>query len=101
MTQQVITDEDFAKLVKMTKLTLTDDEKKSIHGQLDEALKAVEVFDELDLQDVPPLSHPGDLKNVMRADVVKSSFSQLEALSNAPASHDGYFMVKGVLEEQS
>lgn len=97
----IISDDDFAKLVRMTKLTLTDDEKKSIHSQLDEALKAVEVFDELDLKDVTPLSHPGDLKNVMRADVVKPSFSQLEALSNAPASHDGYFMVKGVLEEQS
>lgn len=97
----IISDADFAKLVKMTKLNLSDSETKSIHGQLDEALKAVEVFDELDLIGVPPLSHPGNLKNVMRNDVVKPSFSQAEALSNAPASHDGYFMVKGVLEEQS
>lgn len=97
----VISDTDFAKLVKMTKLTLSDDEKKSIHTQLDEALKAVEVFDELDLSGVLPLSHPGELRNVMREDVVKPSFTQVEALSNAPASHDGYFMVPGVLEEQS
>ena len=96
-----ITPADFAKLVKMTKLTLTDDEKKSIHAQLDEALKAIEVFDELDLTDVPPLSHPGELTNVMRDDIVKPSFTQEEALSNAPASHNGYFMVPGVLEDQS
>jgi aspartyl-tRNA(Asn)/glutamyl-tRNA(Gln) amidotransferase subunit C len=97
----VISDTDFAKLVKMTKLTLSHDEKKIIHEQLDEALKAVEVFDELDLDGVPPLAHPGNLENVMRDDVIKPSFSQMEALSNAPASHDGYFMVPGVLEEQA
>jgi aspartyl-tRNA(Asn)/glutamyl-tRNA(Gln) amidotransferase subunit C len=97
----VISDDDFAKLVKMTKLTLSDDEKKSIHSQLDEALKAVEVFDELDLAGVPPLSHPGQLQNVMRNDIIMPSFAQSEALSNAPAKHDGYFMVSGVLEDVS
>lgn len=97
----VISDSNFAKLIKMTKLTLDDDEKKSIHAQLDEALKAVEVFDELDLTGVSPLSHPGGLTNVMREDIVKPSFSQEEALANAPASHKGYVMVKGVLEEQT
>lgn len=97
----VISDTNFAKLVKMTKLTLSEEEKKSIHAQLDEALKAVEVFDELDLIGVPPLSHPGGLTNVMREDVVTPSFSQEEALVNAPASHDGYFMVNGVLSEQT
>lgn len=97
----VISDVDFAKLVKMTKLTLSDEEKTTIHGQLDEALKAVEVFDELDLAGVSPLSHPGEMTNIMREDVIKPSFSQEEALSTAPANHDGYFMVPGVLEEQT
>ena len=100
-TKQVITDTDFAKLVKMTKLTLSDEEKVSIHSQLDEALKAVEVFDELDLKNVVPLSHPGNLQNVMREDLVIDSFSQEEALSNASAQHNGFFMVSGVLEDQT
>lgn len=95
----IISDNDFTKLVKMTKLTLNDDEKKSIHPQLDEALKAVEVFDELDLTGVPPLSHPGGLTNVMRKDIIKPSFSQEEALANAPDSHAGFVMVPGVFEE--
>lgn len=96
----MISDLDFAKLVKMCKLTLSDSEKKVIHSQLDEALKAVEVFDELDLKGVPPLSHPGELTNVMREDVVRDSFTQAEALSNAPGVHAGFVMVRGVLEEQ-
>jgi len=99
--KQVISDSDFSKLVKMTKLTLADDEKKTIHSQLDEALKAIEVFDELELKGVPPLSHPGGLTNVMREDVINPSFTQAEALSNAPNSYHGFFMVKGILEEQN
>lgn len=101
ITTQVINDTEFAKLVKMCKLTLSEEEKISIHSQLDEALNAIKVFDELDLKDVPPLSHPGNLQNVMRDDVIGESFTQSESLSNAPASHKGYFMVKGVLEDQS
>lgn len=98
--KSVINDSDFAKLVKMTKLTLSDSEKTTIHSQLDEALKAVEVFDELDLTGIPPLEYPGELSNVMREDIVESSFTQEEALANAPASHNGYVLVKGVLEDQ-
>ncbi len=97
----IISDSDFTKLVKMTKLTLSTEEKTAIHSQLDEALKAIEVFDELDLTGVVPLSHPGNLNNIMRDDIVKPSFTQAQALSTAPSSHNGYVMVKGVLEEQS
>lgn len=98
---QIITDTDFARLEQMARLKLTAEEKQTIHGQLDEALHAVEVFNELDLTGVPPLAHPGELENVMREDIVTSSFTQTEALQNAPAVHGGYVMVPGVLEEQS
>lgn len=96
-----ISDTDFAKLETMARLTLTDQEKQTIHSQLDEALKAIKVFDELDLEGVPPLSHPGNLTNVMREDEVKESFTQKEALANAPATHAGYFMVPHVLGGES
>lgn len=98
---QIITDADFVRLEQMARLKLSAEEKQTIHGQLDEALKAVEVFDELNLTGVPPLAHPGELENVMREDVITPSFTQAEALQNAPASHAGYVMVPGVLEDQT
>jgi aspartyl-tRNA(Asn)/glutamyl-tRNA(Gln) amidotransferase subunit C len=101
MTQTTVSDADFAKLQQMARLTLSDAEKATIHAQLDEALHAIEVFDELDLTGVPPLTHPTGLENVMREDVVTPSFSQEEALQNAPMSHGGYIMVPGVFEEQA
>lgn len=99
-TQVQISDDVFSKLEKMAKLTLTSEEKSKIHSQLDEALKAVKVFDELELDNVEPLSHPGNLHNVMREDIVTPAFTQTEALQNAKAQHNGYFMVPGVLESQ-
>ena len=91
---------DFAKLKNQAQLTLTSDEEQLIHAQLDEALQAVAVFDELDLSSVPPLAHPSGVNNVMREDVITPSFSQAEALKNAPATHNGYVMVPGVFAEQ-
>lgn len=100
-TNNSISDADFKKIERMSKLSLTNDERPKIHAQLDEALKAVTVFDNLVLANVPPLEHPGGLKNVMREDVITESFTQKQALANAPASHDGYVMVPGVFEDQS
>ena len=96
-----ISDSDFAKIQRMARLTLSDEEKSTIHNQLDEALKAIKVFDELDLSKVAPLEHPGGLKNVLRDDVITPSFTQEQALQNAPQKLNGYVMVPGVFEEQS
>ncbi len=101
MTGSAVSDADFAKLQKMAKLTLSDEEKAKVHAQLDEALKAIEVFDELDLAGVPPMTHPTGLENVVREDVVTPSFTEEQALQNAPATHAGYIMVPGVFEEQA
>lgn len=97
----IISDSDFKKIERMSKLTLSADESPKIHEQLDEALKAISVFDKLDLKDIPPLEHPGGLKNIMREDVVSPSFTQDQALKNAKNTHDGYIMVPGVFEDQS
>lgn len=91
---------DFAKTVTMARLQLDPQESKLIHSQLDEALKAIEVFDELDLKTVEPLAHPSGLTNSTRPDVVTPSFTQEQSLQNAHTTHQGYVMVPGVFEEQ-
>jgi len=42
-------------------------------------------------------------KNVTRKDIVdeKASFTQAEALANAPQQQDGYFVVPQVLKQQN
>ncbi len=48
---------------------------------------------ELDLDDVPPTSHPLDLVNVLADDEPAPSLPRELALKNAPASEDGAFLV--------
>ena len=46
---------------------------------------------ELDLEGVPPTSHPLDLVNVLAEDEPVPSLSREEALANAPDPEDGFF----------
>lgn len=91
---------DFTKLVKQANLVLSDDEKTKIHTQLDEALGAVKVLDELDTSEVNKTSSASGLTNVLRDDEVISSFTQAEALQNASLIHNGYFVVPAIFESQ-
>ena len=96
-----ISQADFAKLVGQAKLSLKNQEKEEIRSQLNEALDAIAVFDELDIEGVKALNQPiEDAHNVWREDVVKPSFSQEEALSEASSTLDGYFMVDAIFEEE-
>lgn len=95
-----LSDTDFAKLVKQANLMLDEADRAEIHPQLDEALKAVQVFDELDTSDVMPLAQPiKDLTNVWREDEVQDSLPADLALSQGN-THNGYFMVNNVFESQ-
>ena len=50
--------------------------------------------------DVPPTTHPMPLVNVFRADVVRPSLTDEQALSGAPVGRDDRFRVPRILEEE-
>lgn len=94
-----ISSSDFAKLQAQAKLTLGIEEQKTILSQLNEALEAIRVFDELKTENVKPLAQPIEgTHNVWREDKVEASLPQEEVLSQAK-SHDGYIMVPAVLDQ--
>ena len=84
-------------LIKLTKLSLTPEEKVKIEHQLEEAWTAVEELEQVDLQGVDKLTHPTGLRNVTRPDKVEPSLSQAEALSQAKRTCQGYFVVDRIL----
>ena len=51
-------------VAKLARLALTDEEVERFRGQLSAILEAVGKVSELDLEGVPPTSHPLDLVNV-------------------------------------
>ncbi len=80
-------------VAKLARLALTEDEIERLGAQLDSILEAVGKVAELDLDDVPPTSHPLDLVNVLADDVPRPSLDRDAALANAPEADNGAFKV--------
>ncbi len=88
-----ITREQVLHVAKLARLALTEDELERLEGQLGAILEAVGKVSELDLDDVPPTSHPLDLVNVFAEDEPRPSLDRDVALANAPEAEEGAFKV--------
>jgi aspartyl-tRNA(Asn)/glutamyl-tRNA(Gln) amidotransferase subunit C len=88
-----ITREDVLHVAGLARLELTDEETERLGEQLNAILEAVGKVSELDLEDVPPTSHPLDLVNVWADDEPRPSLPVEEGLANAPEREDGFFRV--------
>ena len=88
-----ISREEVLHVAKLARLALTEDEIERLGAQLDSILEAVGKVAELDLDDVPPTSHPLDLVNVLADDVPRTSLDRDAALANAPEADNGAFKV--------
>jgi len=77
----------------LARLALDEQEVERLTRELDRILEAVGVVAELDLDDVPPTSHPLDVVNVWAEDEPHQSLSVDEVFANAPAREGGSFRV--------
>lgn len=91
---------DIKQVAKLANLTLTKEEEEKFSRQLLETTKYIEGLDEVDTTGVEPTSQVTGLENITREDIVKPSLSQDEALKNAASTHNGFFKVKGVLNNE-
>ena len=65
---------------------------------LNNIIATLEPITHFELDGVEPTFHPiGGLVNVMREDVAEESFTQEQALANAPVQQDGSFVVPAIL----
>ncbi len=77
----------------LARLELREGEVERLGTQLNDILAAVSKVSELDLEDVPPTSHPLDVVNVWAEDEPRPSLAAREALANAPEQEGDYFRV--------
>ena len=97
MTQHV-TEKDVAAIAEYTRIGLTAEEVKEMTVDLNAIIDSLKPITEYDLEGVEPTFHPiGDLSNVMREDVERPSFTQQEALENAPHQEDDCFLIPSIL----
>ncbi len=95
-----ITTVDVARVAKLARLRLDDDELQRFTGQLADVLDHAADLQTLDLEGVEPMAHPIALRNVVRDDVPGPAMDRDEILAAAPASEDGMFRVPPVLGEE-
>ena len=81
-----ITPEAVAKVAKLARLSLSDDELLQATHQLSDMLDHFADIDALDLDGVEPMTHPTPIANVMREDIEMDCLDRDEVLAAAPAA---------------
>ena len=93
-----LTPEDVARLARLARIDLTQEELERLAPQLDVIMASNALVSQVATADVPPTSHPLPMTNVFRPDVVTESLPVADALRMAPASQDDRFKVPRILE---
>ncbi|MCR4418184.1 MAG: Asp-tRNA(Asn)/Glu-tRNA(Gln) amidotransferase subunit GatC [Ignavibacteria bacterium] len=84
-------------IAELAHLKLKDDEIEKFQQELNQILEYVDKLNELETENVEPLSHPLPVINVAREDKLVPSVKREEALKNAPDSTEEFFKVPKVI----
>jgi aspartyl-tRNA(Asn)/glutamyl-tRNA(Gln) amidotransferase subunit C len=89
---------DVKYVAHLARIGLSPEEERAMAAHLGGILGYIEKLKELDVTNVEPTAHAVPMVNVMRADMVRPSLSQEEAMANAPAQANGLFLVPKIVE---
>lgn len=93
-----VTRKEVEHIAELARLELTESELEEYTVQLNQILEYVEKLNELDTENVQPLSHPVEAVNIFRDDVLKPSIDREGVLKNAPSKDEDFFMVPKVID---
>lgn len=96
-----VTKKEVEKIAELAKLKFSEEELENFTHQMNDILKYMEKLNELNTDNVEPLSHPIESTNVFRNDELKSSISTNDALKNAPLADEDYFKVPKVIQDKN
>ncbi|MCM1246707.1 MAG: Asp-tRNA(Asn)/Glu-tRNA(Gln) amidotransferase subunit GatC [Roseburia sp.] len=89
----IITDETIEYVGILAKLELSDEEKEQAKKDMGRMLDYIDKLNELDTENVEPMSHVFPVDNVFREDVVTNDDDREQMLANAPKKKEGTYMV--------
>lgn len=95
-----VTKKDVEKIAELARLKFTDKELENFTPQMNEILSYMDKLNELDTENINPLSHPVEQTNVFREDELKPSISTENALKNAPSKDEHHFKVPKVIGDK-
>lgn len=94
-----VTKNDVKKIAELARLEFTEGEIENYTDEMNKILGYMEKLNELDTENVEPLSHPIENTNIFREDIVKESTDREEALKNAPNATSEHFKVPKVISQ--
>jgi aspartyl-tRNA(Asn)/glutamyl-tRNA(Gln) amidotransferase subunit C len=98
-----LTEKDVRYVSDLAHLELTEEEVKKFLPQIDSILDYMQKLNELDTTHVEPMAqvtYPAAENPSVRSDVPRKTFTQEEALSNAPDPSTDCFKVPQVIEKE-
>ena len=90
---------DVEKIAKLSRLTLSDDEKKSTLEKLNAVFELVEKMQTVNTDGVEPMAHPHEVALRLREDKVTETDHAAEYLAVAPEVRNRMYIVPHVIEE--
>ncbi|HUZ88837.1 MAG TPA: Asp-tRNA(Asn)/Glu-tRNA(Gln) amidotransferase subunit GatC [Candidatus Acidoferrales bacterium] len=92
--------DDVRHVALLARLGLGEGDEAYYTDQLDSILGHIDRLSEVDVDSVPATAQVVALEHRLRADEARPGMGQERALSNAPASREGFFVVPAILEEE-
>jgi len=99
MSEPKISMAELEHIAKLARINLSESEKTTFLPQLESVLNYLDILNQVNTDNIEPTFRVNEQKNVLREDIVKDSLSQTEALSAAPKTQDGYFVVPGTIKK--
>lgn len=86
------------KIAHLARVKVTDEEAKSLEAELSSILTWVEQLNEVDTDDVEPMTSAVETEMKKREDIVTDGGYAARITRNAPKSDDNFFVVPKVVE---
>lgn len=93
-----VSEKDVEYVAQLSRLILTDDEKKMFMKDLSSIIEYADKLKELDTDGIQPTAHVLPIRNVFREDVIKPSYDRDLLLKNAPDQENGCFKVPKIVD---
>jgi len=93
-----VTKEDITKISRLARIEVSDSEKETLATQVDKIINWVEKLNEVNTDNVAPLTNVHEMAMPMNKDLVSDGNIADDVLANSKDAKYGYFAVPKVIE---
>jgi len=83
---------------KLSRISVDDEKAKKLAGDMNSIFDFIEKLNELDTDNIEPLTSIAETTLKLRADIVKSRNIREQVLKNSPDENEDFFVVPRVVE---